>query len=77
MFWLAFIPIRRRFGDMSLVSEDGEADGNGKVSPVVVVGVKFDAESRELLTWALVKVAQPGDRVVALHVLNRVIGRVL
>ncbi|XP_044470749.1 probable receptor-like serine/threonine-protein kinase At5g57670 [Mangifera indica] len=58
---------------MSLVSEDGEADGNGKVSPVVVVGVKFDAESRELLTWALVKVAQPGDRVVALHVLNRVI----
>lgn len=36
----------------------------------VVVGVKLDGASRELLTWALVKVAQPGDRVIALHVLN-------
>ncbi|TXG53042.1 hypothetical protein EZV62_022211 [Acer yangbiense] len=36
----------------------------------VVVGVKLDSESRELLTWALVKVAQPGDSVVALHVLG-------
>ncbi|KAJ4966705.1 hypothetical protein NE237_018554 [Protea cynaroides] len=38
--------------------------------PTVIVGVKLDAESRELLTWALVKVAQPGDRVIALHVLS-------
>ncbi|KAF6167124.1 hypothetical protein GIB67_029762 [Kingdonia uniflora] len=37
---------------------------------VVVVGVKLDQQSRELLTWALVKVAQPGDHVIALHVLN-------
>lgn len=36
----------------------------------VVVGVKLDTPSRELLTWALVKVAQPGDLVVALHVLG-------
>ncbi|XP_055833291.1 protein kinase STUNTED [Solanum dulcamara] len=36
----------------------------------VVVGVKLDGASRELLTWALVKVAQTGDRVIALHVLN-------
>ncbi|KAJ0041163.1 hypothetical protein Pint_27410 [Pistacia integerrima] len=57
---------------MRLVSEDGEVEGNGKAGPVVLVGVKFDAESRELLTWALVKVAQPGDRIVALHVLDRV-----
>ncbi|WVZ10711.1 hypothetical protein V8G54_015241 [Vigna mungo] len=28
------------------------------------------AESKELLTWALVKVAHPGDTVVALHVLG-------
>lgn len=41
-------------------------DGEGKT---VVVGMKMDAESRELLTWALVKVASPGDRVVAIHVL--------
>lgn len=36
----------------------------------VVVGIKLDPQSRELLTWALVKVAEPGDRVVALHVLG-------
>lgn len=36
----------------------------------VVVGVKMDSSSNELLTWALVKVAQPGDLVVALHVLG-------
>ncbi|XP_050235442.1 protein kinase STUNTED-like [Mercurialis annua] len=35
----------------------------------VMVGVKLDSESRELLTWAMVKVAQPGDTVIALHVL--------
>ncbi|KAL2518069.1 Protein kinase protein with adenine nucleotide alpha hydrolase-like domain [Abeliophyllum distichum] len=37
---------------------------------VVVVGVKLDAWSRELLTWALVKVAQSGDRVIALHIID-------
>ncbi|KAI3707574.1 hypothetical protein L6452_26200 [Arctium lappa] len=30
----------------------------------------LDSHSRELLTWALVKEAQPGDRVVALHILT-------
>ncbi|KAF7043685.1 hypothetical protein CFC21_053009 [Triticum aestivum] len=34
----------------------------------VAVGIRWDAASRELLTWALVKVANAGDRVVALHV---------
>lgn len=43
------------------------AGGEGKT---VVVGVKMDAQSRELLTWSLVKVAQPGDLVIALHVLG-------
>ncbi|ESR45366.1 protein kinase domain-containing protein [Citrus sinensis] len=47
----------------------GEGGGQGKV---VVVGVKFDGESRELLTWALVKVAQPGDCIIALHVLDTI-----
>lgn len=41
---------------------------------VVVVGVKMDSQSRELLTWALVKVAQPGDCVIALHVLDSAAG---
>ncbi|KAG0497319.1 hypothetical protein HPP92_002010 [Vanilla planifolia] len=34
----------------------------------VVLGIRTDAKSRELLTWALVNVAVPGDRVVAVHV---------
>lgn len=42
-------------------------DGGGAV---VVVGVKMDSRSRELLTWALVKVAQSSDRVIALHILD-------
>ncbi|XP_042517500.1 lectin-domain containing receptor kinase VI.4 [Macadamia integrifolia] len=42
----------------------------GEDGRTVVVGVKLDGESRELLTWALVKVAQPGDRVIALHCLS-------
>ncbi|KAK3031941.1 hypothetical protein RJ639_036225 [Escallonia herrerae] len=44
-----------------------DGDGGGAV---VVVGVKLDCQSRELLTWALVKIAQSGDRVIALHVLD-------
>ena len=36
----------------------------------MLVGVKMDSPSKELLTWALVKVAHPGDTVVALHVLG-------
>ena len=43
----------------------GESSGR-----TVMVGMKMDSQSRELLTWALVKVAQTGDHVVALHVLN-------
>ncbi|XP_022973811.1 proline-rich receptor-like protein kinase PERK12 isoform X1 [Cucurbita maxima] len=44
------------------------AAGHG--GSVVVVGVRMELQSRELLTWALVKVAQPGDCVIALHVLD-------
>ncbi|XP_052137199.1 protein kinase STUNTED-like isoform X1 [Oryza glaberrima] len=40
----------------------------GRGRRTVVVGIRRDAASRELLTWALVKVANAGDRVVALHV---------
>lgn len=49
---------------------DGGAGGGRKV----LVGVKLDPRSRELLTWALVKVAQPGDLVIALHVLDTITG---
>ncbi|VFQ61431.1 unnamed protein product [Cuscuta campestris] len=49
------------------VKTSGGAGGGGALT---VVGVKMDSRSKELLTWALVKIAQPGDRVIALHVLN-------
>ncbi|KAK4379768.1 hypothetical protein RND71_001630 [Anisodus tanguticus] len=48
------------------VCTDGEVGGR----VVAVVGVKLDSTSKELLTWALVKVAQPGDHVVAVHVFD-------
>ncbi|KAL8500920.1 hypothetical protein ACS0TY_020490 [Phlomoides rotata] len=44
--------------------------GDCSDSAVVVVAVKLDTRSKELLTWALVKVAQSGDRVIALHILD-------
>ncbi|KAL6570061.1 hypothetical protein OROMI_014575 [Orobanche minor] len=50
------------------IGDDGGEGGGG--SAVVVVGVELDSRSRELLTWALVKVAQSGDRVIALHILD-------
>lgn len=34
----------------------------------ILVGIRIDRNSRWLLNWALVKVAETGDRVVALHV---------
>ncbi|KAF8377079.1 hypothetical protein HHK36_030452 [Tetracentron sinense] len=50
--------------------ENGGFPAGGGGGRTVVVGVKLDSQSRELLTWVLVKVAEPGDRVIALHVLN-------
>ncbi|KAL2941827.1 Proline-rich receptor-like protein kinase PERK3 [Bienertia sinuspersici] len=44
--------------------------GENSGGRTVVVGVRLDQQSKELLTWALMKVAQPGDLVVALHVLH-------
>ncbi|KAK4264708.1 hypothetical protein QN277_025846 [Acacia crassicarpa] len=53
-----------------MASEEGTSDCDG--GRTVVVGVKLDPRSRELLTWALVKVAEPGDHVIALHVLGNI-----
>ncbi|KAL5704526.1 hypothetical protein ACHQM5_022940 [Ranunculus cassubicifolius] len=47
-----------------------ENEGNGDDGRTVVVGLKLDSQSKELLTWALVKVANPGDQVIAVNVLN-------
>lgn len=48
---------------MMIVMEEAAEAGN-----TVLVGVKFDCYGRELLNWALVKVAEPGDHVIAVHV---------
>lgn len=39
-----------------------------KKKNVVLVGIPIGSQSRELLGWALVKVAEPGDCVIAVHV---------
>ncbi|XP_027357084.1 serine/threonine-protein kinase CDG1-like [Abrus precatorius] len=36
----------------------------------VLVGIRMDGHSRQLLNWALVKVAEPHDSVIALHVVR-------
>ncbi|OMO56044.1 hypothetical protein COLO4_35819 [Corchorus olitorius] len=54
---------------MTVIGESPEGEGE-KGGATVLVGVKLDGESKELLTWALVKVAQPGDHIVALHILD-------
>ncbi|KAE8701090.1 Kinase protein with adenine nucleotide alpha hydrolases-like domain, putative isoform 5 [Hibiscus syriacus] len=47
-----------------------KGDGGEGGGATVLVGIKFDADSKQLLTWALVKVVQPGDQVIALHILD-------
>ncbi|KAI3685579.1 hypothetical protein L6452_34827 [Arctium lappa] len=60
------IPVRMTQSELAGEFKDRNVDGGR----TVVVGVKLDSPSRELLTWALVKAAHPGDRVIALHVLT-------
>ncbi|KAK2435145.1 Protein kinase superfamily protein [Trifolium repens] len=36
----------------------------------VLVGIRIDTQSRQLLNWAIVKLAQPGDCVIAVHVVK-------
>ncbi|XP_062025247.1 protein kinase STUNTED-like isoform X1 [Rosa rugosa] len=41
---------------------------NNNKKNVVLVGIKIDGQSRELLGWALAKAAEAGDCVIAVHV---------
>lgn len=34
----------------------------------LLVGIRMDGEGHELLSWAIFKVAEPGDGIIALHV---------
>ncbi|KAJ4874532.1 Protein kinase protein with adenine nucleotide alpha hydrolases-like domain [Raphanus sativus] len=56
--------------------QSSSVEEGGRSGRTILVGVKLDAPSRELLTWALVKVAEPGDTVIALHILgNQIVDR--
>lgn len=48
--------------------EDEGRKGSGRT---VMVGVRLDDQSNQLLTWSLSNVTETGDRVVALHVLSK------
>ncbi|XP_020591773.1 probable serine/threonine-protein kinase PBL5 isoform X2 [Phalaenopsis equestris] len=39
-----------------------------KAGKTIVLGIRTDSKSRELLTWTLVNLAISGDRVIAIHV---------
>ncbi|XP_047072060.1 uncharacterized protein LOC124681157 [Lolium rigidum] len=55
--------------DAAVAGAGGDAEGAGAgEGGTVVVGVRADAESRALLTWAFVNAVAAGDRVVAVHV---------
>ncbi|XP_020688783.1 leucine-rich repeat receptor-like serine/threonine-protein kinase At2g14510 isoform X2 [Dendrobium catenatum] len=47
---------------------DLEVKDERKDRKTIVLGIRTDSKSRELLTWTLVNVAISGDRVVAIHV---------
>lgn len=48
-----------------------DVDVDERSGKTVVVGVRLDKQSKELLTWTLVNVAEAGDQVVALHVVAK------
>lgn len=59
-------------GEMTtaVLEEEEEEEGGRMKGNSVLVGMKVGKGSYELLTWALVKVAQPADQVIALHVVT-------
>lgn len=51
-----------------MMVEKGAFDqGKGK-ERCVLVGLQMDANGKELLNWAMSRVAEQGDRVMAVHV---------
>lgn len=54
-------------GDEIRVKEVEEKDDR-REGKTIMLGIRTDSKSRELLTWTLVNVAISGDRVVAVHV---------
>ena len=57
------------------VDVDVDVDVDVNAAAAVMVGVKWECRSREMLTWSLAKFSRPGDRVVAVHVSSHGDGR--
>lgn len=55
---------------MTVDQEDSEAieKEKEKKKKNVLVGIRINGDSRDLLNWAIVKVADPGDCVIVIHV---------
>lgn len=53
---------------MTVDHEDSEAIERKKKKKNVLVGIRINGNSRDLLNWAIVKVADPGDCVIVIHV---------
>ncbi|KAK1274291.1 Proline-rich receptor-like protein kinase PERK13 [Acorus gramineus] len=49
-------------------AEGGAGDGKKNEGRCILVGIRIDGNGRDLLNWALAKVAEPDDRVIAIHV---------
>ncbi|XP_068646800.1 protein kinase STUNTED-like isoform X2 [Aristolochia californica] len=52
-----------------MTAENGASEKNDE-GKSVLVAIRMDNSGHELLNWALVKVALPGDRVLAVHVVR-------
>lgn len=53
---------------MTFEAVDHNHNHQGVETKNVLVGIRFDECGRELLDWAMVKVADAGDRVIAINV---------
>lgn len=56
------------FAEFVSVDNNYDDDEKTKKKKNVLVGIQINNRSREVLSWALVKVAEPGDSVIAIHV---------
>lgn len=56
---------------MTVDQEDSEAieeEKKKKTRKNVLVGIRMNGDSRDLLNWSIVKVADPGDCVIVIYV---------
>ncbi|KAJ8504639.1 hypothetical protein OPV22_005525 [Ensete ventricosum] len=59
------VPFRNPTGRQRMAVLEGEKQGGSRC---IMVGLRMNAKGKELLDWAIHKVAEQGDRVIAIHV---------